>query len=43
MFSMYRFSAPVFQRSLTNLSTYLDKIEAYAAEKGLCCSQFPDK
>ncbi|MBB3457049.1 hypothetical protein FHT86_005360 [Rhizobium sp. BK313] len=32
--SMYRFSVPVFQRGLANLSTYLDKIEAYAAEKG---------
>lgn len=32
--SMYRFSVPVFQRGLTNLSAYLDKIEAYATEKG---------
>ena len=32
--TMYRFSVPVFQRGLTNLSTYLDKIEAYATEKG---------
>lgn len=32
--SMYRFSVPVFQRGLANLSTYLDKIEAYATEKG---------
>ncbi|MFS8111044.1 DUF1993 domain-containing protein [Rhizobium jaguaris] len=32
--SMHRFSVPVFQRGLANLSTYLDKIEAYAAEKG---------
>lgn len=33
--SMYSFSVPVFQRGLQNLSTYLDKIEAYAAEKGV--------
>ena len=32
--SMYRFSVPIFQRGLANLSTYLDKIEAYAAENG---------
>ncbi|MDE1995341.1 MAG: DUF1993 domain-containing protein, partial [Rhizobiaceae bacterium] len=32
--SMYRFSVPVFQRGLANLTTYLDKIEAYAAETG---------
>ncbi len=31
--SMYSFSVPVFQRGLQNLSAYLDKIEAYAAEK----------
>ncbi|MFS8052352.1 DUF1993 domain-containing protein [Rhizobium sp. BR 317] len=30
--SMYRFSVPIFQRGLAKLSTYLDKIEAYAAE-----------
>ncbi|MBM7049038.1 MULTISPECIES: DUF1993 family protein [Rhizobium] len=33
--SMYSFSVPVFQRGLQNLSAYLDKIEAYAAEKGI--------
>ncbi len=33
--SMYSFSVPVFQRGLQNLSAYLDKIEAYAAEKAI--------
>ncbi|MBB6485549.1 DUF1993 family protein [Rhizobium lusitanum] len=33
--SMYSFSVPVFQRGLQNLSAYLDKIETYAAEKGI--------
>ncbi|TIX92903.1 DUF1993 domain-containing protein [Rhizobium sp. P44RR-XXIV] len=33
--SMYSFSVPVFQRGLQNLSAYLDKIEAYATEKGI--------
>lgn len=33
--SMYSFSVPVFQRGLHNLSAYLDKIEAYASEKGV--------
>ena len=32
--SMYRFTVPVFQRGLANLTIYLDKIEAYAAEHG---------
>ncbi len=33
--SMYSFSVPVFQRGLQNLAAYLDKIEAYAAEKAI--------
>ncbi|MFK0164856.1 DUF1993 family protein [Rhizobium sp. NPDC090279] len=32
--SMYSFSVPIFQRGLQNLSAYLDKIEAHAAETG---------
>ncbi len=37
--SMYSFSVPVFQRGLQNLSAYLDKIEAYASEKGIDASE----
>lgn len=33
--SMYRFSVPIFQRGLAVLATYLDKIEAHAAEKSI--------
>ncbi len=31
--SMYRMTVPVFQRGLSSLKTYLDKAEAFAAEK----------
>jgi hypothetical protein len=31
---MYRLTVPVFQRGLQTLATYLDKIEAHAAETG---------
>ncbi|MGY5800901.1 DUF1993 domain-containing protein [Rhizobium sp. LEGMi12c] len=37
--SMYSFSVPVFQRGLQNLSVYLDKIEAHAAEKGVAAEE----
>ncbi|NLR99409.1 DUF1993 domain-containing protein [Rhizobium sp. P38BS-XIX] len=37
--SMYSFSVPVFQRGLQNLSTYLEKIEAQAAEKGISAEE----
>ncbi len=37
--SMYSFSVPIFQRGLQNLSIYLDKIEAYAAEKGIAAEE----
>jgi hypothetical protein len=33
--SMYRLTVPVFQRGLASLGTYLDKAEAFAAEKGI--------
>jgi uncharacterized protein len=33
--SMYRLCVPAFQRGLTILKTYLDKAEAFAAEKGI--------
>jgi uncharacterized protein len=33
--SMYRLSVPVFQRGLSALTTYLDKAEAFASERGL--------
>lgn len=33
--STYRFSVPIFQRGLAVLTSYLDTIEAYAAEKGI--------
>jgi hypothetical protein len=33
--SMYRLTVPVFQRGLARLNIYLDKMEAYCAEKGL--------
>jgi hypothetical protein len=33
--SMYRMTVPVFQRGLATLKNYLDKAEAYAAEKGI--------
>ena len=31
--SIYRLTVPMFQRGLSSLKTYLDKAEAYAAEK----------
>jgi hypothetical protein len=36
---MYSFSVLIFQRGLQNLSAYLDKIEAYAAEKGVAAEE----
>lgn len=33
--SMYRMTVPVFQRGLATLTTYLDKAEAHATEKGI--------
>lgn len=33
--SMYTLTVPIFQRGLKTLSTYLDKAEAYAKEKGI--------
>ena len=37
--SIYRMSVPVFQRGLSILKAYLDKAEAFAAEKGIDASQ----